>query len=87
MSTIQYTIRSVNPIVDGVVRDLVRSSKKSMNEVLNDLLRQGASARLGQKTRPSFESFTGRMQDQTDFVASIKTHNIIPKKELAKYTK
>jgi hypothetical protein len=78
MSNTQYTIRSIPPKVDQVLRKRAKNTGKSLNEVALEALAKGSGV-TPNATFDDLDWFIGKQSLDTDFDKAIKWLDSLPK--------
>ncbi|MGB2987277.1 MAG: hypothetical protein WBE26_15520 [Phycisphaerae bacterium] len=76
----QYTIRSVPPDVDRVLREHARRRNKSLNEVALVALRRGAGLEAPEVVFDDLDDCIGTWQEDPDFDAALKRQDVVDRK-------
>ena len=79
MNNIQYTIRSIPPKLDKILRNQASKSGKSLNEVVLESLAKGAGVDIKDKTFKDLDWFVGAMKADPEFDDAIEWLDSLPK--------
>ena len=76
----QYTIRSVPPALDRVLREQARRRKQSLNTVALEALRRGVGLEAPEPVFDDLDDCIGTWQDDPDFNAALKRQDVVDRK-------
>ena len=76
----QYTIRSVPPAVDRVLREQAKQQNKSLNEVAVEALRRGVGLGAPQAVFDDLDGLVGTWEEDPDFQAALKRQDVVDRR-------
>ena len=76
----QYTIRSVPPAVDQVLRQHAKRRSKSLNEVALEALQRGVGLEAPEAVFDDLDDCIGTWQEDPDFDAALKRQDVVDRK-------